>query len=212
MLTVVTTSISQNGAFGASHDGPNGGGIDNRGTLILAKSTISDNTASFGGGALYNAGEATISNSTISGNTAQVLPGHNIVNAPTGIVELSDSTIFANAPENGVRFVNLRTEPAVFLGNTIVANIGGGTNCSGAITSDGYNIDTGTSCQLSQPTDHPSTNAGLAALGNNGGPTPTHALVPGSPAIDAGPPVFTPCSTESGIPCASRGSGGRATL
>jgi hypothetical protein len=48
-----------------------------------------------------------------------------------------------------------------------------------------YSLDTDDSCKLDDPTDKPNTAAGLAALAENGGPTQTHALLPGSAAIDA---------------------------
>jgi hypothetical protein len=45
---------------------------------------------------------------------------------------------------------------------------------------------------LTGPGDQINTDPLLGPLQNNGGPTFTHALLPGSPAIDAGDPNFTP--------------------
>ena len=45
---------------------------------------------------------------------------------------------------------------------------------------------------LNGPGDQINTDPLLGPLQNNGGPTLTHALLPGSPAIDAGDPNFTP--------------------
>src|SRR5207247_8961261 len=63
----------------------------------------------------------------------------------------------------------------------------------GAVTSLGYNLssDDGGGV-LTGPGDQINTNPLLGPLQNNGGPTFTHALLPGSPAIDAGDPNFTP--------------------
>jgi len=58
---------------------------------------------------------------------------------------------------------------------------------------DGYNLDSGVSCGLSRTTDLTATHALLGPLTANGGPTPTQALLPGSPAIDHGGSSATGC-------------------
>jgi hypothetical protein len=66
-------------------------------------------------------------------------------------------------------------------------NLGGSrTNCSGTISSNGYNIANDSSCGLNGTADRPNTNPLLGSLQNNGGGTQTHALLIGSPAIDSG--------------------------
>ena len=75
------------------------------------------------------------------------------------------------------------------LKNTIVANntaTGGDPNCTGTITSAGYNLDSGNSCLFTGTGDKINTNPLLGALQDNGGPTFTHALTTTSPAIDTG--------------------------
>jgi hypothetical protein len=71
-------------------------------------------------------------------------------------------------------------------GHSIVNNFG-------SITSGGYNIssDDGGG-YLSGPGDQINTDPMLGPLQDNGGPTFTHALLPGSPAINAGDPNFVP--------------------
>jgi len=73
--------------------------------------------------------------------------------------------------------------------NSIVANNPNGGDCfnrySRSITSDGYNLDSDGSCHLIAPTDRPVTDPRLGPLQDNGGATFTHALLPGSPALDA---------------------------
>ncbi len=70
--------------------------------------------------------------------------------------------------------------------NTIVA-LNTPDNCSGAgVTSNGHNLDDHGTCNLSGTGDLSDTAANLGSLQNNGGPTLTHALLSGSPAIDAG--------------------------
>jgi CSLREA domain-containing protein len=57
-----------------------------------------------------------------------------------------------------------------------------------SITSYGHNVASDGTCNLTDPTDLPNTDPMLGPLQHNGGPTATHALLPGSPAIDAIPP------------------------
>jgi hypothetical protein len=72
--------------------------------------------------------------------------------------------------------------------NAIVSDpLGGGANCSGVATSQGFNLTDGTGCGFTGVTDHQSTDPMLApSLASNGGPTQTLALLTGSPAIDQG--------------------------
>jgi len=69
-------------------------------------------------------------------------------------------------------------------------------NDSGAISSQGYNLDSDGSCHLTAATDLPGTDPLLGPLQNNGGPTLTHALLPGSPALDAIPWGANGCGTS----------------
>jgi hypothetical protein len=74
----------------------------------------------------------------------------------------------------------------VTLRNTIVAGNLSGGDCRGRPNSDGYNLDSDSSCSLSGVGDISGVDPLLGPLQDNGGPTETHALLPGSPAIDAG--------------------------
>ena len=80
--------------------------------------------------------------------------------------------------------------------NSIIAG-NTGSQCSG-ITSLGHNVFSDDSCGHSGPGDMPSTDPMLGPLANNGGPTPTHALLAGSPAIDAGDSTGCPTSDQRG--------------
>lgn len=91
------------------------------------------------------------------------------------------------------------------LRNTIVANSPSGGNCSGTITNGGNNIDDGVTCGWGALSGSmSSTNPLLGALADNGGPTQTLALLPGSPAIDAGDDAI--CAAAVGNP--TYGAGG----
>jgi len=179
-----TVSISQSTIAGNAASGPNsegGGGIANGdGTLTVDKSTISGNSTNSGtgGSAIFNILTTSVSNSTISGNmspktSASVLSSDSLT--------LSYVTIAANS--SGI--VNTATVTAT---GTIIAGSTQGPNCFGNRIQEpfGFNLDSGTSCRLSQPTDLTGTDPLLAPLASNGGPTQTQALEAGSPAIDHG--------------------------
>jgi hypothetical protein len=75
----------------------------------------------------------------------------------------------------------------VVLQNSIVAN-NTGRNCHGAVTSEGYNLSSDSTCNFDSTGDLNNTDPKLGQLGNYGGPTQTIPLHRGSPAIDSGDP------------------------
>ena len=175
-VTVSNSTLSGNSA----NSSESGGGIFNyQGTLEVSNSTLSGNSAPTAGG-IYNAGTATVSNSTLSGNSATLFGG-GIDNL--GMLEVSNSTLSDNSAPNGGGIQNGGGATAT-LKNTIVAKSLSGGSCSGIITNGGYNLDSGTSCGF--PTNNSSKDPLLDPLADNGGPTKTHALLAGSPAIDKG--------------------------
>ncbi len=157
------------------------------------------------GGALFNlAGVVTISNSTISGNTAQGGSGGNngsgmgggLFNR-NGTVTITNATIASNVvtggSPNGGGIVNLGdgATATLTLNGTIVADSTVATNDFVGTTSNGGTNTTSGSGNLIEAqsgfagTVVSSADPILAALADNGGPTATHALTSGSPAIDA---------------------------
>jgi hypothetical protein len=89
----------------------------------------------------------------------------------------------------------------VLLQNSILCpNAPGDTNVFGPLVDAGYNIDSGKHNSLTNSTSLNDVNPALAPLGNYGGPTPTMALLPGSPAIDAGDPNAFPATDQRGRP------------
>jgi hypothetical protein len=152
--------INDNVAAGFDFLAGIGGGINNRymAALALTNSTISQNT----GGGIFNEGSAQLSSVTITGNTDyglySYLPG--IEGEPEG-------------------------PPAAKIRNTLIAG-NPGVDCDvTTLISEGHNLDGDRSCGLTGPGDLPGRMAGLGPLAANGGPTRTHALLEGSPAIDA---------------------------
>ena len=169
--TLTNCTVSGNSASFAA------GGLDNSGTVTLTNCTISGNSISgnspnsFGVGGLRNSGTVTLTNCTISGNSASTLGGGLF----SGITATLTNTIVA--------------------GNTTLPNGGGSPSDIVGSVSGSYNlIGIGGSGGLQDGMDHnivltDLTGIGLAKLGDYGGPTQTMALLPGSPAIDAGTTV-----------------------
>jgi hypothetical protein len=196
-LTVTNSTISGNSSILSCGDGGGGGGIFSGAgkiggaTVTVSNSIISGNSADCGGGVVSGAG-FTVSNSTISGNSATTTCG--------GIENFGDLTV-----TNSTISDNTAVNPGGAIYNSFMANIAntvlnagasGGTifNVPGfTFTSLGYNLasDDGGGV-LTGPGDQINTDPMLGPLQDNGGPTFTHALLPGSPAIDAGDPSFTP--------------------
>jgi predicted outer membrane repeat protein len=168
----------------------NGGGISCNNTfLTVANSTISGNSAGESGGGI-SGNNVSIVNSTISGNSADT-SGGGIDDAAS--LRVSNCTITSNsAPSGG----NIYNEGSVDVSDTILNAGASGQNIfndGGTVTSLGYNLssDDGGG-YLTGPGDQINTDPLLGPLQDNGGPTLTHALLPGSLAIDAGDPSFTP--------------------
>ena len=159
-----------------------GGGIINSGTLSLTDSTVTENNAVYGGG-LRNDGKLTLINSTISANAASA-EGGGIYNSPDGNLVLTNNTISGNNADDGGGIFNAAGSVAVW--NTIIALNPTGGDCSGSVSSQGHNLDGDNTCNLMYPADIPGVDPLLGPLQDNSGPNFTHALLPGSPAIDAG--------------------------
>jgi CSLREA domain-containing protein len=184
-VTVLHSTLSRNTASA-------GGGIANGGTLTLSNSTLSGNVAAddFGrGGGIWNNGPLTLTNSTLVSNTA--FQGGGVYNF--GLLAVLYSTLSRNVAsgaspnQGGGIFNDTSVGGTVALTGTILSSNDPGGNCSGPMTEgQGYNLDSGTSCNLSRTTDLTATDPLLGPLADNGGPTPTLALLPGSPAIDHG--------------------------
>jgi hypothetical protein len=109
-----------------------------------------------------------------------------------GQATIVNSTIAANHGRGVSDF------DAITLTNTILAD-NFPDNCSGAIASAGYNLDSGTSCGLGATGDITDTNPLLGPLQDNGGPSWTHVLLPGSPAIDEGTNTGCPATDQRGV-------------
>lgn len=164
-----------------------GGGIMNGWgvSAVIEGVTVSNNSAAYGAG-LYtrDIGKVSIVNSTFSNNTAST-GGGGIDTWFKADLSLRNVTVAQNSAAIGAGINREFNTQAVTPRSTIVAANSGG-DCRGVIVSDGYNLDSDNTCSFAQPTDLPGRNPLLSPLQDNGGPTPTHALQDGSPAIDTG--------------------------
>lgn len=194
---VVRDNDGSGGTFGL------GGGVASQGgNVFIFGSAIVNNSAENAGGIANIDGAMSISNSTISSNTPRGAVGgiinlantagvtstlgmeavtiaYNVEAAPQGSGAGLDTTVF-----DGVAQTNLR--------NVIISNNVGDTQCfnGGVVDSNGYNIASDDSCDISDPSDLPSSDPLLGALilgaRTGGGSTYFHNLSNGSPALDSG--------------------------
>jgi uncharacterized repeat protein (TIGR01451 family)/CSLREA domain-containing protein len=188
-LSVIKSTLSTNQANG------NGGGLYNAATVTLDATTLNNNSSNSLGGGLFNGATAMLTNSTLSGNNA-TLQGGAVYNAAASTANVLNVTLALNTAAAGGGVFNAGTAT---LKNTLLSANGGG-NCSGTISSSGYNLDSGATCAFSTTGDKINTNPLLAALASNGGPTATQALLTGSPAIDAGNNTGCLATDQRGVP------------
>jgi hypothetical protein len=195
--TVAVTGSTISGNFADFGTGRVGGGILNLSPMTVTDSTISNNFATTQGGGVANYSYLVVTNSTISGNSLDNGRGAGIYNS-AGNLTVTNSTFsdnFAGFFYPGAGIYN-DNDGTLQIGDTILnfplSGYGTIYNYNGAVTSLGYNLasDDGSGL-LTGPGDRTNTEPSLGPLRNNGGPTFTHALLPGSPAIDAGDPNFS---------------------
>jgi uncharacterized repeat protein (TIGR01451 family) len=190
----VTATGDTNTLNVGSGNGGEGAGIYSTGDLTLTNDTVSGdatgapgtagsdeftvtgtgdvfniyNGAGGNGGGIYNDGPATITATTVSANSA----------VAGGGISFDASTLS--------------------LGDSIVANSPSGGNCAfagGTLVDSGYDLDSGTTCELSGPGDLTNANPQLGTLEANGGPTATMAIASTSPAVDTIPVGINGCGT-----------------
>lgn len=217
------SAVTGNTAKGTDITPGQGGGICNYGLVMMSTSTVSNNTATEAGG-IFNLGTMCIWRSTLSGNSTGSFGGGAESFGPMNLV---DSTVANNSAIFGPGIYNVGTLVAnnsspvgaaggidnssqqgntVTLANTILAG-NANSDCNGDIASRDYNLVGSTSgCGfMAAPHDLVNVIAGIGSLESNGGPTQTMALLPGSPAIDAGNPNGCLAPNGALIPVDQRG-------
>jgi hypothetical protein len=184
------------GAPGAA--GVAGGGVLSTGVTLIERSIFEGNIADAGGGTQASGGaisaiSGSITNTTIAANAARALGGVESTGGGInggGTLTLSGDTLSSNAVEGPGRGGNVDADgPGMTIENTIVSGgVGpaGSENCAGPLSSQGFNLDSRDQCGFHAPGDQVNTDPLLGPLADNGGPTQTMALSPGSPAVDRG--------------------------
>lgn len=204
-----------------------GGGILNNGILNITESLISYNFAIQGGGLNANGdnSDVTITNSTISNNYANwvfrdtgfiIGVGAGIINFGVSLklINVTVANNRASDSSGGVKFADLNGSSSV--GNSIIAqntapqnpdvdaSVSLGNNLIG-IASNNSGFTNGVLGDIVGTNSNP-INPLLGELQNNGGPSDTHALLPGSPAINAGNNSGAPSTDQRGLPRISGGT------
>jgi CSLREA domain-containing protein len=204
-LTIDASTMSGNaasGTFGA------GGGVlsETAATVVIRNSTFANNSARVGGGiANVSSSRLDVINSTFSANSTADDGGGIYVFA--GTVGLYNVTVAKNRANDNLAYksgaigagVHVSTGATLYFANSILAGnfkripngedkpLADPDQCFGTLSSLGNNllsdIDLG-HCTVTGPYNVATLT--LGTLQNNGGPTKTHALPAGSPAIDAG--------------------------
>jgi hypothetical protein len=200
-LSIENSTISKNSASIW------GGGVFSFGPLFIGNSTISGNNAGYGAG-VANGGSAAIENSTISKNSANSYGyGGGVFNFSfygNSNLTLTNSTISGNNADRGGGVSNVsffyENHSSLIIKNSLIsgnkASLGAEIDSSSSVvTGDNFNLfgangNAGVTGFVPGLTDIvPARGVRLknivASLKNNGGPTQTHALASGSPALDA---------------------------
>ncbi len=171
-LTLDGVAVSGNQAQGP------GGGIRNNSLLTVRRSLLAGNVTSDHGGGLDNHGTSVLENSTVSGNDGGNLGGglYNLSGQSMTVVHV---TVHDNLAAGGGA---LNNDGDLTASNSLLVG-----PCSGIVnTSGGGNLESpGDTCGLGGSDLVNVADVRLAPLAADGGTTDSHALLAGSPAIDA---------------------------
>ena len=196
--------------------------------LTISDSVVNGNSGLEAAGIRFDSGGRVV-NTTITGNTAVSRAdrpgtesgfgaGVNARGATPSTLTIVNSTIAGNSASKGGAGINVAQgyppfivgiplAQSVSLRNTIVAGNAAATgsadcNSLGIVRfrSRGHNLASDRTCPFKLPSDLRNTNPRLGPLANNGGPTDTLALLPDSPAINAGGSAGCPATDQRGVP------------
>jgi hypothetical protein len=192
---VASTFTSNNAAFGGALD-VLGDNFSISASTFIANAAVSTTyrTARQGGAIDSNGQTINILNSTFFNNHATVGAVGGAINGDNGVLTMTNSTLISNTVDTPGNGGALSANFRFILRNTIIADSLGG-NCQQTMTLSGPNLE------------FPGNTCGGASLlldpkalepAPNGGPTLTSALLPGSPAIDAGDDGVCPSTDQRG--------------
>ena len=206
-----STLTGNNASYGAGicnyEDTATSGGV-----VIVRATTFTANTSAYGG-AIYtqtlfsgSSVDSSLTNCTLSGNSATAAGGavyNTAATAGNAYTRLTDCTLSGNSAPDGGGIYNYAAgaNGTVFLRNNILKTGASGVNVvnnAGTVQSSGNNLTNDNSGFASSSGDLRNTEPMLGPLANNGGLTQTHALLSGSPAINAGTSSFAPTLDQRG--------------
>lgn len=202
-----TSLVLEDAVIQENASGTAGGGmavIMSDGTALLDRVSFVSNRSALGAALYLQKGVMTATNTTMSANVASSDHGGVYASTSSALLLMQNSTIVSNTRtsttgtgENGVFSAN---GAQVSLINTLVA-YNSEDNCSlvAAPISLGHNLSDDATCSFTQTGDMENVDPLLAPLADNGGFVPTHALRPGSPAIDAGSAAECASSDARGV-------------
>lgn len=187
VATIEDTRIAYNKAIGSTGLAGSGGGVFNNGTMTLNRTALDHNQAYSGGGVRHFGGNLSVVNSTVSANSASN-NGGGVYNDAALVFDFA--TVAYNGAGGGDTGDNIFNDEAqISFHSTIVANPLHDSNCynsGGSLNSAGNNLDSVDLCNLHGTGDIIHSDPKLGPLQDNGGFSPTHALLTGSPALDTG--------------------------
>jgi hypothetical protein len=209
------------GGWGGAGGSGNGAALFIGGTVSLVNCTVAGNTAAGAAGGNGGSGGFGLYGGS-GGNGGAGGAGFGGLCDPGGLTAITNCTvasneshggagglhgwggygIYGNGPSgangtDGIAAGGLRTVGGKLLNTLLAANIP--ANCSGTITDVGHNLSSDGSCNFTNVGSLNNTDPKLGPLADNGGPTFTMALLPGSPAINAGDPVGAPPADQRGV-------------
>lgn len=217
------------GGPGGGGGGGNGGALFNNGSAFLVNNTLALNVGAGGQGGSGGQGSPPMSQSSQSGdggNGGNGGAGYSAIYDVSGQCYLTNCTVALNLstqstgggggpPEpwiypypphigqpgangiNGPPGSGLKTTGAHLLNTLLSSNTPG--NCIGTLADGGHNLSSDASCAFIGTGSMTNTNPKPGSLADNGGPTFTLALLPDSPAIDAGTGVGAPVTDQRGV-------------
>jgi len=202
-LKLSCCTIASNSIVGGAQPGMGvyGGSAYGAGVFSQGNQLILDNCTLVGNSALAGDGD-----SFASGGTAY---GGGVYNASTQ-ASLTNCTLATNQAISGLSYYsgihrenscggNIAADTSLQLANVILSG-GVSNNAYGTLIDLGYNLSSDASCAFTNIGSLNNTDPKLGPLGDYGGPTPTMALLPGSPAIDAIPAALAPSTDQREYP------------
>ncbi|MBW4419443.1 MAG: CHAT domain-containing protein [Myxacorys californica WJT36-NPBG1] len=203
-LQLLDSTVLQNIAQGnPSPGGGNAGGIYTNGPTTILRSLIEGNKATGDGGGIFSTAPLNLTNVTISGNSAT--EGGGIYSSGTTLIR--NNTLTNNQANNAGGGIFNRSGSAQ-LQNTIIAGnrSASSPDVAGLFTDQGNNLigirdgSTGFTKSTLVGTATNPIDPLLEALANNGGFSQTHALLPRSPAVNAGNNAIATPTDQRGAP------------